>query len=283
MLVSMRSRRMPALFTTTSRPPKVSTAWSTMSLAAAKSLTSAPLTTASPPIAVISSTTCCAGVVSAPVPSRSPPRSFTTTLAPCSASIKAYSRPMPRPAPVTIATRPSHIPLISSPLLGTAGSWHGRGQRVERRVDQCSLVRAVALHELVGRHDVGDLEAALLVEPAHLLGVDGEGDGLTDEAEGARSESAGRAHQAGIVDHGPHVMGDGAARADDLVHRIERALHRRAREVHRHALPGDEGDGAGVEPGGHEHLVERLLLEVHLDPDDVGGWQLSSVLGDGRR
>ena len=37
------------------------------------------------------------------------------TLAPCSASISAYSRPIPRPAPVTMATRPSHIPGMACP------------------------------------------------------------------------------------------------------------------------------------------------------------------------
>ena len=51
------------------------------------------------------------------------PRSFTITLAPCSASISAYSRPMPRPAPVTTATRPSHMPVTAgSPWLCTRSS-----------------------------------------------------------------------------------------------------------------------------------------------------------------
>src|SRR3954471_8056706 len=36
-----------------------------------------------------------------------PPRSFTTTLAPWDASISAYSRPIPRPAPVITQMRPS--------------------------------------------------------------------------------------------------------------------------------------------------------------------------------
>ena len=48
------------------------------------------------------------GRSSAPLAVRSsPPRSLTTTLAPCSASNSACSRPMPRPAPVMMATRPS--------------------------------------------------------------------------------------------------------------------------------------------------------------------------------
>src|ERR1700761_8712467 len=41
----------------------------------------------------------------APVPSRDPPRSLTTTLAPSLARVSAYSRPKPPPAPVTTTTR----------------------------------------------------------------------------------------------------------------------------------------------------------------------------------
>src|SRR5439155_24400132 len=61
---------------------------------------------------MISSTTCWAGDASAPVPSGLPPRSFTTTLAPSAANRSACSRPMPRPAPVMTATRPSNSLLI---------------------------------------------------------------------------------------------------------------------------------------------------------------------------
>src|SRR4051794_19221441 len=52
----------------------------------------------------------------APVPSREPPRSFTTTLAPSRASVSAYSRPRPPPAPVTTMTR-STTPGMGLPLL----------------------------------------------------------------------------------------------------------------------------------------------------------------------
>ena len=58
------------------------------------------------PAAVISSTTAWAGPASPPLPSRAPPKSFTSTWAPCAASSSACSRPMPRPAPVTMHTRP---------------------------------------------------------------------------------------------------------------------------------------------------------------------------------
>ena len=69
-----------------------------MRLAPFQSETSSPLATASPPLALISFTTCWAGPTSLPLPARSPPRSFTTTLAPCSASIRQCSRPTPRAA-----------------------------------------------------------------------------------------------------------------------------------------------------------------------------------------
>ena len=101
---SIRSRRIPALLTTTWRSPKDETAWSTIALAPSKELTLSVFATAWPPAAAISSTTDCAAEMSAPEPSTAPPRSLTTTLAPSEAKSNACSRPMPRPAPVMIAT-----------------------------------------------------------------------------------------------------------------------------------------------------------------------------------
>ena len=104
METSMRSRRIPALLTTTWRSPNVETAWSTIALAPSNELTLSVLATAWPPAAVISSTTDWAAEMSAPEPSTAPPRSLTTTLAPSEANRRACSRPMPRPAPVITAT-----------------------------------------------------------------------------------------------------------------------------------------------------------------------------------
>src|SRR4051794_31680398 len=123
MLASMRSRRMPALLISTSRRPKESMACRTSFSAPAQSEMSSVLATASPPMALISSTTCWAGPASWPSPSIEPPRSFTTTFAPCSASISECSRPMPRPAPVTMQTRPSHNPTIVQPPWPTGAGW----------------------------------------------------------------------------------------------------------------------------------------------------------------
>ena len=111
MFTSMRSRRIPALFTSTCRSPNVSTAFCTSRRAPSKSATFSPFAIASPPIARISSTTSPAGPVLDPLPSTSAPRSLTTTFAPWCANSSAWPRPMPRPAPVTMTTRPSQIPI----------------------------------------------------------------------------------------------------------------------------------------------------------------------------
>ena len=99
------SRRMPALLMRMSIRPHFSMTVDTMASTAASSVMSLPSTIASPPAAVISSTTCCASDGDPPSPRTSPPRSLTTTLAPRSASARAYARPRPPAAPVTIATR----------------------------------------------------------------------------------------------------------------------------------------------------------------------------------
>src|SRR5215831_694828 len=112
MLTSMRSRRMPALATTTSRRPNASIAVCTSRRAPSQSAQSSVFGTATPPAPWISSTTASAGPADAPVPSTAPPRSLTTTRAPCAASAIAWARPSPRPPPVTTATRPSQSLLI---------------------------------------------------------------------------------------------------------------------------------------------------------------------------
>src|SRR6266511_1685303 len=109
---STASRRAPAAERSMSDAGRAATR-STLPRRAGRSLLStsrsAPLATAAPPSASISATTCCAGVTSAPSPVSVAPRSLTTTFAPARASASACSRPMPRPAPVTIATLPSRF------------------------------------------------------------------------------------------------------------------------------------------------------------------------------
>ena len=114
MLMIVRSRRIPALLTRMCSAPNSAIAWSTSRRAPAASVASSALATALPPAALISSTTCWAGVASLPEPSAAPPRSLTTTAAPSFANSKACSRPRPRPAPVMMATRPSSAPTCLS-------------------------------------------------------------------------------------------------------------------------------------------------------------------------
>src|SRR3954451_9888234 len=106
----MRSRRMPALLTRMSTRPKAVSAALTISSAFLGSAMESVDAIASPPPALISLTTSWAGPASAPAPSRLAPMSQTTTRAPSCASNSAIPRPMPRAAPVTIATLPATIP-----------------------------------------------------------------------------------------------------------------------------------------------------------------------------
>src|SRR5437763_2974348 len=183
MFTITRSRRMPALFTSTCRSPKVSIAVRINRWAPSQSAALSRLATASPPIFSISSTTCCAGARSAPSPCMSPPRSLTTTLAPSCAKSSACSRPRPRPAPVMMAIRPSSAPM-GSPVEDDAASDappRPTGQTVAARApsegqrDACAPVdlgtggRVLALHGSAGCEvlHVGD-EATRLQRPARL-------------------------------------------------------------------------------------------------------------------
>ncbi len=84
-------------------PPQSARARATIAFIAPASLTSPPSAIATPPAATISATTE-AAASDCPDPSRAAPRSFTTTFAPRRASSRAYARPSPPPAPVTMAT-----------------------------------------------------------------------------------------------------------------------------------------------------------------------------------
>src|SRR3954454_7177255 len=93
------------------------------------SATDSKLATAVPPRFLISSTTSSAGAALGPAPSAATPGSLTTTLAPSPAQSSAISRPMPRPAPVTMMTLSCSdfvmwILLLSylAPLAGEVGS-----------------------------------------------------------------------------------------------------------------------------------------------------------------
>ena len=135
MLWNVLSRRMPALLMTMSMRPKASMAVWTIDSPPSGVATESVLATASPPAALISSTTSCAAPASLPEPSTAPPRSLTTTSAPREASERACCLPRPPPAPVMIATLPSK-PRVAMADDGTgdhAGSTRPAPPSVSRR------------------------------------------------------------------------------------------------------------------------------------------------------
>src|SRR5262245_41101763 len=216
MFTSILSRRIPALFTTTWRSPKVSIASCTSRAAASKSEQLSVCATASPPMATISSTTCCAGARSAPTPWLSPPRSFTTTLAPSAANSRACSRPRPRPAPVMIATRPSSAPICRAPShhertrAPSAPGTNARGESLAfSRCDSGSVVQRgrVLLPGAVDQERVeqphGSRESALHVG-AVILVERGE-----DHPEGDGSLLGGDLGDRVFTDGVPLVLGQG--------------------------------------------------------------------------
>ena len=102
---------------------------------------------------------------------REPPRSLTTTLAPCRASSSACPRPIPRPAPVTIATRPSqmcpvtHARLASAPCgqaehaLADDVALHLRGAAPDRARPAREEVGLPAVERVVARRRAGSSTA----------------------------------------------------------------------------------------------------------------------------
>src|ERR1700692_2722164 len=147
----MRSRRMPALLTRMSTLPKASSAALTILSPLPGSLIDSVEAMAWPPALLISSTTSCAGPASVPAPSRLAPISQTTTLAPSCAINSAMPRPMPRAAPVTMATLPAtmfaialcpphllgdladHLELRPLVVFGEDIAFFGRGEAALRR------------------------------------------------------------------------------------------------------------------------------------------------------
>ena len=127
---------MPALLTTMSTRPNASIAHCTMRWADSHSATLSVLIAARPPRWSMICRVCSAGLPDRPSPVSDAPTSLITTAAPASAMATAISRPMPPPAPVTIATLPSSI-FPSSPLVlgqpspNRAGSVQGALQRLQ--------------------------------------------------------------------------------------------------------------------------------------------------------
>src|SRR5262245_51905753 len=232
---------MPALLTTTSTRPKASSAVCTIRFAPAHVDTLSVLAAAAPPRPRTSPTTRSAGPWSAPSPASDAPTSFTTTFAPAAPSASAISRPMPPPAPVTIATLPSSISHL----------------RCRSHQDDVELLLGVARLDL-HRHRLADevaehrerLRLLLEEEIDHALG--GEDPVL------ARVELARLPQDLAqdLVAHGARRLQDaapGAGRARLAQHVLERLAGALARHLDQAEL------GEAVQ--GHLHPVacERLL------------------------
>src|SRR6202040_1156224 len=189
----MRSRKILALLTRMSTRPKASSAALTILSPLPGSLIDNVEAMACPPAFLISSTTSCAGPASVPAPSRLAPISQTTTLAPSCAINSAMPRPMPRAAPVTMATFPAtmfaiglfppHLlgDLVDYPqlrplfLFGESIPFLGRGEAALRRQTElleigefCGFLDAPLDRVLgfqgagLGRHQAEHHEAVLL-------------------------------------------------------------------------------------------------------------------------
>src|SRR5882672_7196184 len=149
------SRRMPALLTTPSSLPKLSIAILTILLAGIASATVSKFATAVPPRFLISSTTSSAGVAEVPEPSAAPPGSLTTTLAPSAAQSSAISRPIPRPAPVTMTTLSCSdlvLAMVLLPLfLRHSGAREARTRNLE--IPRCAIAHLWSAPSGASRND----------------------------------------------------------------------------------------------------------------------------------
>src|SRR4051812_14344384 len=124
----------------------------------------------------------------------SPSTSLTTTRAPSAASASAWARPIPRAAPVTTHTRPSHIPVIeeSIPSLGD-----GERGRAVGDPDVATDVVPLQLGQHLGAEQ---LEAVL-----RLVGRHAAEDQRHHQAAGVRA-----------LDVAEQLLGDLLRRAPDL-------------------------------------------------------------------
>src|SRR5579872_1120067 len=253
------SRVMPALFTRMSRRPKPSTARAISAAAPAGSTALSALTRAWPPAAVISSTTSVAGAGST---------SLTTTCAPSAANSFAVAAPIPRPAPVTIATRLSSRPIASA-----------------------GLARFPV-------HPVTAAPAAVLLhlDPALLLGPVLGGDVVAPLALAARQDDVGslvaRCHRRSLLvdfrhpagTHGTPTLPDGEAKA--LLHgdRLDQLdLHRGVVAGHHHLGALGEVDRAGDVGGPEVELRPVVVEERRVPPSLVLGQDVDLALELGVR
>src|SRR6516165_4653851 len=222
------SARTAALLTRISMRPNCSDAAAAIFSTAAGSITSATCAMALPPARSISLATCSASLRLA--------RALTTTAAPPSASESAIARPILRPAPVTIATRPDNSPVIATAL----SRQHAAAIRRQLEPDHRALRKALGgrgnhaqlgtvrhLHEIIAARSQKNLPGngsrqhvlhvvRLAWPQPHSVLTDG------DRPLAARGEPAAAAAQpaagAGEVRFIEHLSLDDIARSDEARH-----------------------------------------------------------------
>src|ERR1700759_1912564 len=174
-----------------------------MRLAGMASATLSKLAMAVPPRFLTSSTTSSAGAALLPEPSAAPPGSFTTTLAPSAAQSSAISRPMPRPAPVTMMTFPSSDLAMIASRSPSASALVRKNNRPARREHAADAVAHRNLRVLdLRRRDAAHLAHALLqrVHPVHARMHVGEAAAIGVERQlAARPRVAGGDELAGLL------------------------------------------------------------------------------------
>src|SRR5919108_4046193 len=180
---------MPALLTSTSRPPRRSTAAATAAVTEPSSVPSATSGRRSSPSAAAGS------------------RSSTATRAPRAASSRAAARPMPEPPPVTAATSPWKSPAMAT--LGLAEALPLAAEAVDLQLDQVAgaQVGVVGAAERDARRGAGVDHVARLQD--HELA------GVPDQVAHAEDHVLGGAVLAQLaVDPGPQAE---SLRVADLV------------------------------------------------------------------
>src|SRR5213592_3631184 len=244
------SRMTPALLTRMSTRPNRCLAASTRRSASSRLAASAATPRTAPP---------CASSSFAERWSRSASRPETTTAAPSSASNAAIARPMPRPPPVTIATRPSRAPfVIGSPRLRLSPARPRSRARLDRRE------RLLEPRRVFDREPPGAVDGALEEPGQHAPWPD------LDEGRGALGRDA--PHAVGPADRARHLP------EEEGLDLRRGASHARVGVAH----DGDRGIGdrdraeLAREPLGgrrHERAVERRAHREHdaLLPTPGGG------------
>src|SRR5262245_13067977 len=239
------SRLIPALLTSTSRRPNSPTMWLTSASTSVRCVTSAAIASARAPCRSSSAATGPASPVST---------SLTTTMAPSRANRRAVAAPMPFPAPVISATRPSSLIPHPAPAAGRADP--PRSGEAHRAVEippdddaqdlagapapeQEARVPEVPLHRVLRREGVrGEDPGGLVADPVGGLrreelghrGFPGHRPPLVDAPRGVVHEQARgvelREH-VGEPERHRLVLADRLAEGDALLRVAERRLVRR--------------------------------------------------------